>query len=125
MILSLQSSSKKLFQWLSDKQIKGNTEKCHLIISTDRSVNFQLGGSHIERSDCEKMLGVKTDCQLNFDKYVKTLCNNPNNKLRASARATPHVNLKKKKTPMNFFSTHSLTTALLYGCYTVVGITGS
>ena len=41
-ILSLQSSSKKLFQWLSDNQMKDNTEKCHLIMSTDQSVNFQL-----------------------------------------------------------------------------------
>ena len=82
-ISSLQSSSKKLFQWLSDNQMKGNTEKCHLIMSTDQSVNFQLGGSLIERSDCEKMLGVKIDYKLNFDKHVKTLCSKANNKLRA------------------------------------------
>ena len=58
-IFLLQSSSKKLFQWLSDNQMKGNTEKCHLIMSTNKSFNFQLGGSLIERSDCEKMLGLK------------------------------------------------------------------
>ena len=47
------------FPWLSDTQMKGNTEKRHLIMSTDQSINVQLGGSLIERSDCEKMLGVK------------------------------------------------------------------
>ena len=72
-ILSLQSSSKKLFQWLSDNQMKGNTKKCHLILSTDQSVNFQLGDSLIERSDCDKMLGVKIDYKLNFDEHVKIL----------------------------------------------------
>ena len=51
-ISSLQSSFKKLFQWLSDNQMKGNTEKYHLIMSTDQFVNFQLGDSLIERSDC-------------------------------------------------------------------------
>ena len=51
-ISSLQSSFKKLFQWLSDNQMKGNTEKYHLIMSTDQSVNFQLGDSLIGRSDC-------------------------------------------------------------------------
>ena len=51
-ISSLQSSFKKLFQWLSDNQMKGNTEKYHLIMNTDQSVNFQLGDSLIERSDC-------------------------------------------------------------------------
>ena len=46
-ILSLKSSSEKLFQWLSDNQM-----------STGQSVNVQRGGSLIERSYCEKMLGV-------------------------------------------------------------------
>ena len=71
-ILSLQSSSKQLFQWLSNNQIKGDTEMCHLIMTTDQSDNFQLGGSLIEGSDCEKMLGVKIDYKLNFDEHVKT-----------------------------------------------------
>ena len=53
--------------------MKGNTEKCHLIMSTDKSVNFQLVDSLIERSDCEKMLWVKTDYKLNFDEHMKTL----------------------------------------------------
>ena len=44
-ILSLQISSKKLSQWLSDNQMKGNTEKCHLIMSTNEPVDFQLGSS--------------------------------------------------------------------------------
>ena len=37
-LLSLQSSSKKPFQWLSDNQMKSKTEKCHLIISTDQNL---------------------------------------------------------------------------------------
>ena len=63
-------------------------------MSTDQSVNFQLGDSLIERSDCEKMLGVKIDYKLNFDEHVKTLCNKVNNKLRALARATPYMSVE-------------------------------
>ena len=44
--------------------MKGNAEKCHLIMSTNESVEFELGNSLIERSDCEKMLGVKNDYKL-------------------------------------------------------------
>ena len=44
-ILSLQISSKKLSQWLSDNQMKDNTEKCHLIMSTNEPVDFQLCSS--------------------------------------------------------------------------------
>ena len=81
--------------------MKGNTEKCHLIMSTDQTVNFQFGGSLIERSDCEKMLGVKIDYKLNFDEYVKTLYCKANNKLRALARATSYMSVEKKKILMN------------------------
>ena len=81
--------------------MKGNTEKCHLIMSTDQTVNFQFGGSLIERSDCEKMLGVKIDYKLNFDEYVKTLYSKANNKLRALARTTSYMSVEKKKILMN------------------------
>ena len=83
--------------------MKVNTEKCHLIMRTDQSVNFQLGGSLIERSDCEKMLGVKIDYKLNFDEHEKILCSKTNNKLRALERATPYMNVEKKKILMNSF----------------------
>ena len=72
-ILSLQNFSKNFFQWLSDNPMKGNTEKCYLIMSTNESVDFQLGGSIIDRSDCEKMLGVTIDYKLNFE--VKLIVN--------------------------------------------------
>ena len=57
-ILSLQSSSKNLFQWLLGDQIKGNTEQCHFIMITNEHVDFQLGNSLIVRSSSEKMLRV-------------------------------------------------------------------
>ena len=77
--------------------MKGNTEKCYLIMDTDQSVNFQLSGSLTERSDFEKILGVKIDCKLNFDEPVKTLCSKANNKLGALVRATPQMSAEKKK----------------------------
>ena len=122
-ISSLQSSSKNLFQWLSDNQMKDNTEKFHLIMRTDKSVNFKLGGSLIERSDCEKMLGVKIDYKLNFEEHEKTLCSKANNKLRALARTTTYMSDRKKKILMNSFFNAQFNYCPLYGCYTAVGIT--
>ena len=80
-----------------------NAEKCHLTMSTNESVDFQLGGSLIERSDREKMLGGYIDYKLNLDEYVKTLCSKVNNKLRTLARATPYMIIERKKTLMNTF----------------------
>ena len=39
--------------------MKGIAERFHFIMSTNESFDFRLGGSLIERSDCEKMLGIK------------------------------------------------------------------
>ena len=72
-------------------------------MSTDQSVNFQLGGSLIEISDCEKRLGVKIDYKLNFDEHLKTLRSKANNKLRALAIATPYMNVEKIKVLMSSF----------------------
>ena len=69
----------------------------------NESVNFQLGGSPIERSDCEKMLGVKIVYKLSFDEHVETLCTKANNELTALARATPYMRDEKKKILMSSF----------------------
>ena len=103
-ILSLQSSSKNFFQWLLDNQIESNTKKSNLKMSTYQSVNFQLAGSLIRRSDSEDMLGLKIDYKLNFDEHMKTLRSKANNILTALDRATPHMNIEKTKILMNLFS---------------------
>lgn len=56
----------EIFKWLSDNQKKGNIENCHLTMRTNESVNIQLGSSHIVRSNCETLLGVKIDYSHNF-----------------------------------------------------------
>ena len=80
-ILSLQESTEKLFKWFSYNQMKGNTDKCHLIISTDELIEIRVGESLIKSSTCEKLLDVKIGNKLNFDTQVKGLCKKTNNKL--------------------------------------------
>ena len=48
-ISSLQESAEKLFQWFSHNQMKGNTDKCHLIISTDGPIEIRVGDSDIKQ----------------------------------------------------------------------------
>ena len=49
------------------------------------------------------MLEVKVYYKLNFDEHMKTLCRKANNKLRASARATPYMSVEKNEIMMNSF----------------------
>ena len=102
-IFSLQKSSKKLFKWFADNQMKTNKEKCHLIVSTNELTEIQIGDFSIKNSANEKLLGVNIDSKLNFDCHVNYLCNNANKKLRALARVTPFMTLYIKKIAMNSF----------------------
>ena len=49
----LKESSEKLFQWFLHNQMKGNIDKCHLIVSTDESIEYRVGESLIKNSTCE------------------------------------------------------------------------
>ena len=100
-ISSLKESAEKLLQWFSHNQMKGNTDKCRLIVSTDEPIEIRVGETLIRSSTCEKLLGVKIDNKRNFDTHVKGLFKKANNKLGALARATPSMSLEKKKLLMN------------------------
>ena len=63
--------------------MKENTNKCHLIFSTNDPIEIRVEESLIENSTWEKMLGVKIDNKLNFDTHVKGLCKKANNEWRA------------------------------------------
>ena len=70
-ISSLQESAKKLLQWFSHNQMKENTDKCHLIVSTDETIEIPVGESLIKNGTCEKLLGLKIDNKLTFDTHVR------------------------------------------------------
>ena len=46
----LQLSAEKLFRWFPDDQMKGNTGKCHLIMSTNNTPELKVGDSLIKIS---------------------------------------------------------------------------
>ena len=60
--------------------MKGNIDKCYLMLSKDESSETHTGDSLIESSTCEKLLGIKTDSKLHFDDHIQDLCNEANRK---------------------------------------------
>ena len=77
--------------------MKGNTDKCHLLLSKYEPSEIHIGDSLIESSICEKLLGIKIYSKLRFDYHIQDLCNKANRKLRA------YMNLQKRKVLMNAF----------------------
>ena len=113
LITSLQDAAAKLFKWFSDNQMKGNTDKCHLLLSKDESSEIHIGDSIIESSTCEKLLAIKIDSKLRFDDHIQDLYNKADRKLRQLARATPYMNLQKRKVLMNVFFNAQFNCCLL------------
>ena len=59
LITSLQHVAAKLSKWFSDNQMKGNTDKCHLLLGKDESSEIHIGDSVIESIKIEKLLALK------------------------------------------------------------------
>ena len=81
--LSLQESSKQLFKWFSDNQMKSNSDKCHLIVSTNDTTEIQIGDFVIKSRSTEKLLGVTIEVTI--------------------TKVIPYMTLEKKKIIMNSF----------------------
>ena len=99
----LQESSKILFKWFADNQLKGNEDKFHLIVSRNELTEMQIGDFTIKNSASGKLLGVNIDSKLNFDCHVKHLCNKAEKKLRPLDRVTLYMTQERKKVVMNSF----------------------
>ena len=70
---------------------------------SDDPTEIQVGESVIKNTSYEKLLGIKIDSKLTFDKHISGLCKKAANKLRALARVTSYMSLPKKKLLLNSF----------------------
>ena len=95
--------SEKLFNWFSQNEMKANLGKCHMLLSSTESLNFQISETVIHNSQSKKLLGVAFDNKLKFEKHINTICQKANRKLNALARITPYMELTKRRILMNAF----------------------
>ena len=67
------------------------------------TAEIQIEESLIESTNYEKLLGVKIDSKLSFDKHIKMICKKESDKLRALTRVTPYMVIENKKGFINSF----------------------
>ena len=108
MINFSEQSANLLFNWFKDNQLKGNENKCHVLLSTDETVQVNKYTDRISNRKCEKILGVKIDCKLSFDYDIENIFEKTGAKLNALTRQAPYMNIEKKHLPTNAFFRHSL-----------------
>ena len=99
----LEKVCSSLFKWFKDNLFNGNSDKCHLLVSTNEKTKINIGEFSIEESDCEKLLGVKIDNKLTFDCHVSDMCKKANEKINALARIASFRNINKAGILMNSF----------------------
>ena len=103
MIASLEKNAKEIFKWFKDNQMQGNTDKCHVLISTTQKLHVNIGTSQIENGKYEKLLGANSDSKLSFEKHLNIICGKARAKINALGRVAPFMNIEKRRTIMNAF----------------------
>ena len=117
-IASLEQVSDALFNWFKNNRLKNNVDKCHVLVSTSKPVGIKVGDYTIDKSECEKLLGVKIDVNLNFNDHISDLCKKAGRKISALARVTPFMGLSKRKLLMNaFFTSQFSYCPLIWMCH--------
>ena len=95
-IKSLEQSANLLFNWFKNNQMKRKEDKCQVLLSTEETVQVNIGTAGVNNIKCEKLLGVKIDCKLIFDDHIGNICKKAGAKLNALTRVVQHVNTEKK-----------------------------
>ena len=102
----LENDSIKLFKWFAGNHMKVRKDKCHLLISGGQNITINVDGNIIEKSICEKLLGVNIDYKLKFnehDSILKKACRKENALSRILHESGKKTHIKKR---------HNSTTAL-------------
>ena len=75
------------------------------LVSTNKPVLIKVADYTIDNNECEKLLGVKIDANLNVNHDISDLCKKASRKISALAKVTPFMELSKRKLLMNAFFT--------------------
>ena len=75
-----------MFEWFENNLLKNNADKCHLSVSSSDAVSLRVSECDIKNSECEKLLGVKFEKKLKFEKRITDTCRKASRKIYALAR---------------------------------------
>ena len=92
----VEKASSILFEWFKGNLLKGNPDKCHLIVCTNQKTNINTGEFHIDSSDSEKLLAIKIDNKFTFDRHASDICKKASIKINELARIAPYINIGKR-----------------------------
>ena len=57
----LKNCTDALLIWFKENHMKPNGDKCHLLVTTEKSVSINIEGSNVKNKKEQKLLGIKFD----------------------------------------------------------------
>ena len=103
----LKNCTDNLFTWFKENHMKPNGDKCHLLVTTEKSVSINIDGNNVESKKEQKLLGIKFGSSLSFKGHIASLCKKASQKLHALARIFHYMDFPKRKVLMKAFITTS------------------
>ena len=101
---TLERNGNTIFKLFAGNCLKANTDKSYLVVSkVNKGLSIKINNDTIDCSPEQKLLGVIIDNKLKFESYVKNLCKESNQNLKALSRIAPYMNTGKLKMIMNAF----------------------
>ena len=104
-VKSLEKIADLLFTWFNYNQMKGNEDKCHVILSSQDNVHVNIGTAQIENSKSQKLLGINIDSKLTFEDHINRICKKASAKLNALGRISYYMDPLKRRLLVNAFFT--------------------
>ena len=110
LLSKLQICALKLFEWFSNNHMKMNSDKCHLILSSnDENKKIELNGEAINNTQVQKLLGVHIAYKLKFDTHIESLCKKVGKELHALSRIIKYISTNQEQLLMGSFMSQSAT----------------
>ena len=107
-----------MFEWFENNLLKSNAGKYLLLESSSDAVNLRVSEYDTKNSEYVKLLGVKFDNKLTFEKHITDICRKASRKIYALARIAPYMDLSKRRMVMNaFFNSQFNYCPLIWMCH--------
>ena len=80
--------------WFNGNSMEANPDKYHILLPGNDSRRITIGNETISSSECEKLLGIKIDSNLNFKEDIESLFKKASQKINALSRLASSMNFE-------------------------------
>ena len=102
---SIERCAFTMFDWFKVNYMKANSDKSHLLLSTNGKFSANINGDIIENDENVELLGITIDS--NFSFHMNSLCTKACQKLSALTRISNYMNIDQRRRVMKaFISSH-------------------